>query len=78
VPNIVGMSFGEATSTLEAAGFLIANNGTEETGNESLDGTVASQSTTGYLAKGSTVKVVVYAYVPPEEEGGGGGGGGDG
>jgi vancomycin resistance protein YoaR len=65
VPSVVGMSFGEATATLEAAGFLIANNGSEETNTAGLDGTVASQSTTGYLASGSTVKVTVYTYVAP-------------
>jgi vancomycin resistance protein YoaR len=78
VPNVVGMSFGQATATLEGAGFLIANNGTEETSNESRDNTVATQSTTGFLDKGSTVKVTVYVYVPPPDDGGGGGGGDDG
>jgi hypothetical protein len=76
VPNVVGQTFGQATETLEAAGFLIAQNGTEDTGNEAKDGTVASQSTTGYLSQGSTVKVKLFVYVPPPEEEGGGGGGG--
>jgi vancomycin resistance protein YoaR len=80
VPSVVGMSFGDATAALQASGFLIANNGSEETSNESKDGTVASQSTTGYLAKGSTVKVTVYTYVapppPPPDDGDGGGGDG--
>jgi len=70
VPNVVGMSFDGATAKLAASGFLIANNGSVETGNPNKDGTIATQSTTGFLKAGSTIKVTVYVFKEPPDEGG--------
>jgi len=67
VPNVIGLSFSEATSRLADAGFLIAQGSTVETGDASRDGTVASQSVSSgsYLSPGATITVDLYVYVAP-------------
>jgi vancomycin resistance protein YoaR len=65
VPSVVGKSRSDATATLQEAGFTVAVGASVETSDPALDGTVAAQSTTGYLAVGSTVTIDVYTYVEP-------------
>jgi len=75
VPNVIGLTFSEATSRLADSGFLIAEGNSVETSDASRDGTVAAQSASSgsYLSPGSTITVDIYVYVappepPPEEE----------
>jgi len=71
VPNVIGLTFSEATSRLADSGFLIAQGNSVETSDASRDGTVAAQSASGsYLSPGSTITVDLYVYVepPPPEE----------
>ena len=67
VPSVVGQTQANAVATLEALGFVVAIGSPVETGDEALDGLVASQSTTEWLPAGSTVTINVYTYVPPDD-----------
>ena len=51
VPNVIGLSYSRAKSTLESAGFKV----TLASGSSTADGTVVDQSVTGSAAKGSTI-----------------------
>jgi vancomycin resistance protein YoaR len=66
VPSVVGQARSDAVATLEGLGFAVAVGDPVETADENLDGIVASQSTTDFLAVGSTVTINVYRYVEPE------------
>jgi beta-lactam-binding protein with PASTA domain len=73
VPNVVGLTENQASSTIRKAGLNVAASYTG-TNSKSLDGAVKSQSPGGgaEVDPGTTVSIVVYDYKP----GGGGGGGG--
>jgi vancomycin resistance protein YoaR len=66
VPDVVGRLQSVATTRLENAGFSVAVGNPVRTDNEDLDGTVAEQSTTGFLPVGSTVTIRIYEFVPPK------------
>ena len=79
VPNVVGMSQGDASAALQGAGFAVSIGASVDTSDPGLDGTVANQSPTGYLDVGGTVTIDIYRYVepppttttPPPPDGGG-------
>ncbi|HEX6516953.1 MAG TPA: transglycosylase domain-containing protein [Nocardioidaceae bacterium] len=77
VPDVGGMSVEQATSTLEGAGFSVANGG--EVNSEVAAGTVAYSSPGAGASLSSGDTVVIYTstgYVPPPPSTGGGGDGG--
>jgi hypothetical protein len=67
VPSVVGQTFGQATATLEAAGFTIGDGGTTEVASEGQNGLVQSQDPSAgrFVARGTAIRVVVGAYTPP-------------
>jgi hypothetical protein len=66
VPDVVGRLQSVATTRLQNAGFSVAVGNPVRTDNEDLDGTVAEQSTTGFLPVGSTVTIRIYEFAPPK------------
>ncbi len=76
VPDVAGQSVEAATSTLQAAGFTVADGG--QVNSEVGEGLVAYTSPEGgtSLSSGDTVTLYVSTgYVPPPPSSGGGGGG---
>jgi len=63
VPNVVGLSQGEATSRLQNAGFRVATSFDSTTPSQS--GTVLRQDPSGQAPRGSTVHIVVSHFVSP-------------
>ena len=79
VPDVAGQSVEAATSTLQAAGFTVADGG--QVNSEVGQGLVAYTSPEGgtSLSSGDTVTLYISTgYVPPPPSTGGGGGGGGG
>ena len=79
VPDVAGQSVEAATSTLESAGFTVADGG--QVNSEVGEGLVAYTSPSGGTSLSSGDTVTLYTstgYVPPPTAGGGGGGGGGG
>ena len=67
VPSVIGMSFADATATLEAAGFLIGDGGTVDVDDPAQAGLVQTQSSTGgtYVQPGSVITVTIGVHTPP-------------
>ncbi|WP_157829599.1 transglycosylase domain-containing protein [Nocardioides alpinus] len=79
VPDVAGQSVEAATSTLEAAGFTVADGG--QVNSEVGEGLVAYTSPTGGTSLSSGDTVTLYTstgYVPPPPSSGDGGGNGNG
>lgn len=67
VPNLNGMSQNEANSALKSVGLSLGDVSTKSTTDQSLDGTVASQSpgSGNSVETGSSVDIVLYSYSAP-------------
>jgi vancomycin resistance protein YoaR len=67
VPSVIGQTFGEATATLENAGFTIGDGGTVAVESASQDGLIQSQEpgSGAYAGGGTAIRVVVGVYTAP-------------
>jgi serine/threonine-protein kinase len=70
VPSVVGMAAGGAVSTLQGAGFKVAQQ-TASTGDANLDGRVIGQSPGGSQKPGTTITITIGSYTttPPDSGG---------
>ena len=71
VPSVIGSTAAEATATLSAAGFTVAQT-TGQTDDPNLHDRVIAQAPGGRQSPGTTITITIGVYVePPPDDGGG-------